>query len=53
MTDKYYATMDSNYFTNSPKYWKVKVEANSLSELNNICSALNLIRTGGDKNGSV
>ena len=47
MTDRFKATMDSDYFTNSPKYWKVTIEANSLKELNNICSAINLIRKGG------
>lgn len=47
MTDKYCATMENNVHIGRQDYWKVNIEANSLNELNNICSALNLIKNGG------
>lgn len=46
MTDNFKATMDNDYYTTSPRYWKVTIEANNLNDLHNICSAINLIRKG-------
>lgn len=48
MTDTYKAVMDNGYYSNYKKYWKVTIEANDLNELNNVCSAINLIRKGKD-----
>lgn len=46
MTDRYEAKMDNNYFISSEQYWEVMIKANSLNGLNNVCSAINLLRKG-------
>jgi len=50
MTEKYTAIITNDHYTFHKKYWKITIEANSLNELNNICSAINLIKNGGVKN---
>ena len=49
MTEKYTATITNDYYYFHKKYWKITIEANSLNELNNICSAINLIKNKGGK----
>ena len=48
MTDKYIAKMDSGHYNYVDEYWEVEIKANDLNVLNNICSAINLIK---NKNG--
>ena len=50
MTEKFNATIDNDCYTPSYKYWKVTIETNNLNVLNNICSALNLIKNKESKN---
>ena len=44
MTERYEAIISNDYYNYHKKYWKVKVETNDINTLNNICSALNLIK---------
>lgn len=46
MSDKYEAKMDNNYHSFDKNYWEVVVKANSLNNLSNVCSAINLLRKG-------
>lgn len=46
MTDTFRAVMSNDYFSHQKKHWRVTIEANNLNDLNNICSAINLIRNG-------
>ena len=50
MTEKFNATIDNDCYTISDKYWKVTIETNNLNVLNNICSALNLIKNKESRN---
>lgn len=45
MSEKYTATIENDYFTRQKNYWKVTIETNDLNNLNNIASAINLIKS--------
>lgn len=48
MSDKFTAVMTNDYFTTSPKYWKVTIETNDLNTLNKVCNVLNWLREKED-----
>lgn len=50
MMDNFKATMDSGYYSNSKRYWKVTIEANDLDELNNLVAAINTQKIGRSEN---